>query len=93
MAQIQPTTTYEYLLYTTVRLEFLLAGGPSSVGTGFIYDHHPPAGAKVPLLVTNRHVVKGSVALTVKFHERDTAATRWAVNGYVDLSFSLPESS
>ncbi len=41
MAQIQPVTTYENLLYTTVRLEIPLLNGQTSVGTGFVYDHLP----------------------------------------------------
>jgi hypothetical protein len=92
MAQIQPTTTYENLLYTTVRLEFTLVSGVS-VGTGFVYDHHMTGGPKTPLLVTNKHVVAGCQAVTVRFHQRDTTASRWAVSGYVDLSFPLSESS
>jgi hypothetical protein len=92
MAQIQPTTTYENLLYTTVRLEFTLANG-SSVGTGFVYDHHGPGGPKTPLLVTNKHVVAGSQAVKLRIHRRETTASRWAVSGYVDLSFTLPESA
>ena len=92
MAQIQPQTTYEYFLYTTVRLELPLVNGQTSIGTGFIYDHPVTGGQKITLLVTNKHVVKGSQAVTVRFHQRDATASRWAVNGYVDLSFPLLEA-
>jgi hypothetical protein len=54
MAQIQPVTTYEYLLYTTVRLEITIPGD-TSIGTGFLYDHYTAGGEKIPLLITNRH--------------------------------------
>src|SRR5258708_1027518 len=93
MAQIQPTTTYEHLLYTTVRLEFSMAGGKTSVGTGFVYDHYAASAHKTPILVTNKHVVKDCSAVAVRFHQRDTAAPRWAVSGYVDLAFPLSESA
>jgi hypothetical protein len=88
--QIQPLTIFEHLVYTTVRLEISLANG-TSIGTGFVYDHFGPAGEKRPLLVTNKHVVSGCQAVTLRFHQRDTTADRWAVSGYVDLSFPLNE--
>jgi hypothetical protein len=93
MAQIQPTTTYERLLYTTVRLELTLADGKEGVGTGVFYDHYTAGGDKIPLLVTNKHVVKDSLSVKARFHQRDTAAQTWAVSGYVDLAVPLPESA
>jgi hypothetical protein len=92
MAQIQPTTTYESLLYSTVRLELPLRGsGPDpAVGTAFCFDHFPAGGQKITLLVTNRHVVEDSKSVSVRFHRRDAADTL-SVNGYVDLSLSVTE--
>jgi len=78
MAQIQPPTTSEYFLYTTVRLEIGLANGVS-VGIAFVYDHPLQGGQKLPLVVTNKHVVQGAQTITVKFHQRDTSAPTWAV--------------
>src|SRR5690349_6932547 len=92
MPQIQPISTYEHLLYTTVRLEIGLANG-TSVGTGFFYDHYAQDGRKIPLLVTNKHVVKGCQSIKIRFHQRDSAAPRWVVKGYVDLAFPLTESN
>ncbi len=92
MAQVQPTTTYERLLYLTVRLETTLPGG-MGLGTGFVYDHVTKGGDKVPLIVTNKHVVRGSTAVKVRFHQRDTAAPRWAVSGYVDLDLPIAEAA
>lgn len=92
MAQFQPVTTCEHLLYTTVRLEFPLTPTEAMVGTGFFYDHRTKTGTKLPLLVTNKHVIRGSKEIKVRFHQRDATAPRWAVAGYVDLVFSLPES-
>ena len=71
MAQIQPLTTYENLLYTTVRLEIPLVSGQTSVGTGFVYDHYRQDKTKVPLLVTARHVVRDAKEVKVKFHVFD----------------------
>jgi hypothetical protein len=92
MAQIQPSTSFEYLLYTTVRLELGLAGNVSSIGTAFVYEHQTAPGDKTPMLITNRHVVAGSTYVTVRFHRRDPSAPTWAVDGYVDLAFPLSES-
>jgi hypothetical protein len=91
MAQIQPLTTYEYLLYTTVRLEISIVDD-TKIGTGFLYDHHTAGGEKIPLLITNRHVVAGCQSVAVRFHRRDTSAPRWAVSGYVDLSLPILEA-
>src|ERR1700730_15843620 len=93
MAQIQPTTTYERLLYTTVRLELKLVDDKEGHGTGFFYDHYTAGGDKIPLLVTNKHVVKDSLSVKARFHQRDTTALTWAVSGYVDIDFPLPESA
>ncbi len=48
---------------------------------------------KVPLLVTAKHVVRDAKEVKVRFHQRDVSASRWAVSGYVDLTFVLPESA
>jgi hypothetical protein len=93
MAQIQPVTTYENLLYTTVRLEIPLVNGQTSVGTGFVYDHYQQDKKKVPLIVTARHMVKDAKEVKVRFHQRDISASTWAVSDYVDLMFALPESA
>ena len=45
------------------------------------------------MLVTNKHVVKDSLSVTVRFHQRDLTAQKWAVSGYVELAFPLPESA
>src|SRR5262245_29309923 len=92
MAQVQPSTTYEYLLYLTVRLETTVPAG-TGLGTGFVYDHLTKGGDKVPLVVTNKHVIKDSIAVKVRFHQRDTAAQRWAVSGYVDLALPIAEAA
>lgn len=91
MAQIQPLSTYEHLLYTTIRLEITIPGD-ESVTTAFIYDHYTTGGDKLPLVVTNRHATKDCQAVKVRFHRRDTNAPRWAVSGYVDLTVPLCES-
>src|SRR5262249_32792947 len=93
MAQIQPATTYERLLYTTVRLEFKLVDDKEGFGTGFFYDHYTAGGDKIPLLVTNKHVIKDSLSVKARFHQRDTAAQTWAVSGEMEIAFPLLESA
>jgi hypothetical protein len=51
----------EHLLHCTVRIETLDADGHQSSGTGFFF-RFPAAGNRiVPVIVTNKHVVRGQV--------------------------------
>jgi hypothetical protein len=59
-------TLVEQLAFTTVRLECTTGAGATSFGTGFFFDCSEVAERKMPVIVTNRHVVAGS--LSGKFH-------------------------
>lgn len=58
-----PTTISERLLYNTVRLE----GLDGSSGTGFFFNFQTTKGI-VPVLITNKHVVKNEQIQEMKFH-------------------------
>ena len=90
MAQIQPGSFWEHQLYTTLKLE-ISAGEFGAVGSGFFYNHPLTGGSVLPLLITNRHNISGAQHIKVRFHQRDTSADRWAVNGHVDIELPLPE--
>jgi hypothetical protein len=53
-------TVTEYLMHSTVRVECQLSNG-LSVGTGFLFLLFRTKVASVPVIVTNRHVIKGAV--------------------------------
>ena len=69
---ITPTSPSEQILFTTVRIETTLGSGAVGSGTGFFYDHKLDGDKTIPLIVTNKHVVKGAVKGRFQLHEADT---------------------
>jgi len=53
-------TPSEYVIHCTVRIECVLKDGNSSSGTGFYYQMFQTANSFIPVIVTNKHVVKDS---------------------------------
>lgn len=53
----------EQLTYSTVRIECDLANGRSTSGTGFFFNflENKETGSYVPVIITNKHVIKGAV--------------------------------
>jgi V8-like Glu-specific endopeptidase len=60
----------EQLMHTTVRLECTLANGQLSTGTGFFFTFPLDGGKNIPLIVTNKHVIEGSVLGTFVLTKR-----------------------
>jgi hypothetical protein len=61
----------EQLMQTTVRLECLLQNGRTSTGTGFFFSFAVDHDKSIPLIVTNRHVIKNSTMGTFVLTKRD----------------------
>lgn len=59
------------IAYCVTRLECVDAKGKVSVGTGFIFGIHAMEGTHMPLLVTNKHVVKDSVQVIFHLTKKD----------------------
>lgn len=55
---IQPTSLSEQLLFTTVRIETEYASGDLSRGTGFFFNFPVDEQHSMPVIITNRHVVR-----------------------------------
>jgi hypothetical protein len=51
----------EQLAYSTVRLECTTATGQTQTGTGFLFKFLEKENEYVPVIVTNKHVIKGAV--------------------------------
>lgn len=66
---ITPTTLTEQLLFTTVRIQT-----DRGVGTGFFFNARIDESKILPLIVTNKHVVKGSTKGGFQLHEADRNA-------------------
>jgi len=83
MSAFEPKTFDEQLMFLTVRLEGMKADGSPSTGTGFIYRHPLSGERTLPMLFTNKHVVKGVVRLNVRVHLA-TDDTRAMPSGILD---------
>jgi hypothetical protein len=65
---IVPTSPSERLLFTTVRIETTSASGRVGAGTGFFFNMKYDDSSHVPLIVTNKHVVKDAVKASFQLH-------------------------
>ncbi|MGA2059844.1 MAG: serine protease [Thermoguttaceae bacterium] len=58
---IADLSQFEQLAFSTIRIECDIANGGISTGTGFFYRFAQVGARSVPAIVTNKHVVAGSV--------------------------------
>lgn len=65
----------EQLMHTTVRLECELSGGRISTGTGFFFAFTVGDKVRIPLIVTNKHVVEGAITGTFVITRRAADGT------------------
>jgi hypothetical protein len=63
-------STAEQLYFTTVRIDTMADSGASGSGTGFLFGHKH-GNQIVPLIVTNKHVVRGVKTGWLNFLQRD----------------------
>ncbi len=61
----------EQLMQTTVRLKCLLQDGKTSTGTGFFFSFKIDDDKSIPVIVTNKHVIKNSTKGTFVLTKRD----------------------
>ena len=69
---IRPTTLSEQLLFTTVRIRVEYDSGVTGTGTGFFFHCRLDEKAGIPVIITNKHVVRGSKTGTFQLHEAQT---------------------
>ena len=60
-------TIAEQLLFATLRIQAVRPGQPDSVGTGFIVTHKWSDDKQGPFLITNRHVIDGTMQGQLNF--------------------------
>ena len=78
----------ELLLLTTIRIETTIPGGIST-GTGFFFSlkNDVSTGTHVPVIVTNKHVIKDALTGKLRFSLKDeNGSPLWGQ--YYDLSLS-----
>lgn len=93
-----PLSIAEQLMHTTVRLECVLANGRTSTGTGFFFSFRLEGDKQIPLIVTNKHVIEGSVrgtfVLTKRGDDGDPvigAYEKVHLNGFENLWIKHPD--
>ncbi|MFA5106199.1 MAG: serine protease [Candidatus Micrarchaeia archaeon] len=66
-----PQTLSEKLLFTTVRIETELLDGSKGTGTGFFFDFLVGDKQTLPVIITNKHVIKDAVIGRFQLHVLD----------------------
>jgi len=69
---IKPISLTERLLFTTVRIEAVLADNKIAIGTGFFFDAKIDEKRKMPLIVSNKHVVHEALRGRFQLHQAET---------------------
>jgi len=92
---IKPTTITEQLLFSTMRLQT-----SQGIGTGFHFTFKLNNDQKVPVFVTNKHVINNSNEVTFSLHFAENGqpsekvitisyATKWILHAKYDLAFAF----
>jgi len=92
---MKPTTTTEKLLFSTIRLQT-----SQGVGTGFYFLFELDNNKKVPVFITNRHVINTSneVSFSLRFAENSQTSkdvitliyeSEWIFHNKYDLAFTF----
>jgi hypothetical protein len=86
---LRPNSIPEKLSFTTVRIESTIAGGLTSRGTGFFYNHILNDGKNmVPLIITNKHVIDGAIKGGFHVHLLDEKSQEGPSGRFVKIEFS-----
>lgn len=80
----------EALFFTTVKISTWNADGIEGSGTGFIFQMERD-GNHYPIIVTNKHVIEGSVRATIRVHRSN--GNQPALGASVELTFAAPHWS
>ena len=93
-------THAENLMHTTVRLECLLDGNRHSTGTGFFFSFKVDKKTRVPLIITNKHVINkakvGTFVLTKSNEQGEPilgTTERIVLNDFESLWIKHPEEN
>ncbi|HHT7225278.1 S1 family peptidase [Bacillus thuringiensis] len=66
-----PISASEQLMYSTIRIECQLSNGGISTGSGYIVNMSSEEGVPIPVLVTNKHVIRDATTGILHFHTED----------------------
>jgi hypothetical protein len=86
-AGMSKLTIADQMLYATVKLTTWTLGVVTGSGTGFLWNAKREGDNQVPLVVTNKHVLKGCDKVVVDLHLADTTDTSKAAGGSVACTY------
>lgn len=66
-----PVTLSEQLLYATTRMVVHLEDGEESIGTSFFFQYSIDEQHKLPVIITNKHVIEGGSRGLFYLHKRE----------------------
>lgn len=66
---IKPVALSERLLFSTVRIEVQLSNAQIGTGTGFFFDFPLDDQRRIPVIITNKHVIRDTVTGRFQLHE------------------------
>lgn len=85
----------EMLIHTTIRIEAMSSRG-SSFGTGFFFKYDFKDDITIPVIVTNKHVIKNTEKVKLVFTRKENNAPQYGNKIYTEISTSYfinhPES-
>lgn len=78
----------EKLLYSTVKINAISQGNIISTGTGFYSTFNRTSDSCLPVIITNKHVIKRADTINIKCHIKDQNANKPSGN-LVNINISL----
>lgn len=78
---IRPKTISEQLIFSTVRIEIELSNGKIGTGTGFFFNFKIEGEKIIPVIITNKHVVKDAIKGRFSLHEGEIIDSVVVPNG------------
>lgn len=78
----------EKLLYSTVKITAIAQGNIIGTGTGFYSTFNRTSDSCLPVIITNKHVIRGADTIDIKCHIKDQNSNKPSGN-LVNISISL----
>ncbi|HAV5014693.1 TPA: serine protease [Acinetobacter baumannii] len=81
-------STAEKLLYSTVKINAISQGNIISTGTGFYSTFNRTSDGYLPVIITNKHVIRGADTIHIKCHIKDQNSNKPS-GSLVNINISL----
>lgn len=92
MEIFEPKSVIERALFSTVKIEVEFPDGKRAYGTGFIVSEEIVEGKRVNVIVTNKHVIEGTIKGKFLFHIKDSSSNGVYLNKAIQYDLDNFES-